>query len=86
MNYLRRNQDDPQPELTESMADFKKKRFGNSRIGAGLKRLPEFRTATFVDENNQQHTQVKPIVPLLTRADLAFLNEHGNEADFPLKQ
>ena len=53
MKYLRRNMDEPQPELTESMQDFKKKRFGNSRIGAGLSRLPEFRQATF-DTDNQQ--------------------------------
>ena len=43
MKYLRRNLDEPQPDLKTSMADFKKARFGgNSKIGAGLARLPEF--------------------------------------------
>ena len=51
MKYLRRNHDEPQPELTESMVDFKKKRFGNSKIGAGLSRLPEFRQANIVPTN-----------------------------------
>ena len=41
MRYLRRNEEDPQPDLQTSMQDFKKARFGgNSKIGAGLTRLP----------------------------------------------
>ena len=54
MKYLRRNLDEPQPELTASMADFKKARFGNSKIGAGLTRLPEFRQGTLPTDNQHQ--------------------------------
>ena len=60
MKYLRRNLDEPQPELTESMADFKKARFGNSRIGAGLNRLPEFRQGTLETSDNPNQ-QMPPI-------------------------
>ena len=52
MKYLRRNQEEPQPDLSTSMADFKKARFGNSKIGAGLARLPEFRQASFANHMN----------------------------------
>ena len=87
MKYLRRNQDEPQPDLKTSMADFKKARFGaNSKIGAGLARLPEFQRAVFVDQQPAAAQGIGQIKPLLTRADLAFLNEHGNEAGFPLNQ
>ena len=90
MKYLRRNQDEPQPDLKQSMVDFKKQRFGNSRIGAGLTKLPEFRQATTVTSGGQgtknKETSGAMIKPLITRADLAFLNDHGNETDFPLSQ
>ena len=51
--YLRRNQEDPQPDLKMSLADFKDKRFGgNSKIGAGLSRLPTFKQATSTGDSN----------------------------------
>ena len=53
LRYLRRNQEDPQPDLQTSLVDFKKARFGNSKIGAGLSRLPEFRQATFANPDQQ---------------------------------
>ena len=84
MKYLRRNQDEPQPDLHESMADFKQARFGgNSKIGQGLTRLPEFRQASVLPSGNQQFPQMQQNGP--TVADLGFLNMHGNESDFPLK-
>ena len=44
MRNLRRNQEEPQPDLKTSMHDFKKARFGGaSKIGAGLSKLPEFK-------------------------------------------
>jgi len=33
------------------MADFKKERFGNSKIGAGLSFLPEFRSGSLAPLN-----------------------------------
>ena len=73
MKYLRRNNDDTTAvPLQTSLEDFKKARFGNSKIGSGVAKLTTKGAPSNIAAAN-------PVKPLLTREELSFLNRHGEE-------
>ena len=75
LKYLRRNNDEQTSvPLTTSLEDFKKARFANSKIGAGVNKL------------NPPMPQINQVKPLLNKEDLAFLNRHDEDDDFPFRQ
>ena len=87
MKYLRRNhqEDIPLAPLQESLEVVKKARFGknvgHSKIGAGLGLISKQRNEVQMPEINRNVQEVKP---LITREDMAFLNQRGNDKDFPI--
>ena len=74
MKYLRRQNDQEKSvPLQTSLEDFRKQKFKNTKIGAGVTKL------------NPPEPQLNNVKPLLNREELAFLNKHGDEDDFPIK-